>query len=231
MPGLKRRRAMDKDEAAKIIARNVRARLSKPSITPKFKMVREITGPFPPRRRAKLNYVTRFLATPVPISGGCTTFQYSANGLFDPQIALGGIQPYGFDQWMGMYTRYTVVSAVARFTVAASDSEYYTGACGVNLAPSGGPIVTSTTTAISSEYSNWRTWTQNGTAPTVTVKFDTAKYFGMKDVMDEFEVSGTDAANPLRQAYFNCWIAADDPTNVHQLACTLVITYDVYFHE
>ncbi len=29
---------------------------------------------------------------------------WSCNGLFDPQIALGGAQPRGFDQWMALYT-------------------------------------------------------------------------------------------------------------------------------
>lgn len=30
-------------------------------------------------------------------------YAYSCNGMYDPQVAVGGHQPYGFDQYMAFY--------------------------------------------------------------------------------------------------------------------------------
>jgi hypothetical protein len=56
--------------------------------------------------RTKLRYSTRAQFTPT----GTTVqqFQLRGNGLFDPQVALGGHQPRGFDEFMKTYDMYTV---------------------------------------------------------------------------------------------------------------------------
>lgn len=40
-------------------------------------------------------------------------YMYSANGLWDPRVAVGGAQPRGFDEWMALYDHYTVLSSKA----------------------------------------------------------------------------------------------------------------------
>lgn len=41
-------------------------------------------------------------------AGALAYAYYRANGLYDPTIAVGGHQPYGFDQWCAMYRKYCV---------------------------------------------------------------------------------------------------------------------------
>ena len=61
---------------------------------------------FPQAMRTKLRYSTR-----VEFSRSGTSalqFQLRGNGLFDPQTAVGGHQPRGFDEFMTTYEMYTV---------------------------------------------------------------------------------------------------------------------------
>jgi len=57
--------------------------------------------------RVQLSYNTRQNA----LGGGIFSIQdfvYRGNSLFDPDFAVGGAQPAGFDQWSAFYRRYRV---------------------------------------------------------------------------------------------------------------------------
>lgn len=42
------------------------------------------------------------------VSATLQNFQFRLNSLYDPQYAVGGGQPRGFDQWAGLYANYRV---------------------------------------------------------------------------------------------------------------------------
>jgi hypothetical protein len=61
---------------------------------------------FPDRLRLKQKY-----SEIVYISTSPTNTTYRANGMFDPQVAVGGHQPLYFDQLSQLYARFKVISA------------------------------------------------------------------------------------------------------------------------
>jgi len=69
-----------------------------------------------------------------------TCLVWSMNGLFDPEIPIGGHQPMGFDQAMAFYDHYTVVRSSVTVTFNSSDSDNVIIAAGVYLSSSSTPI-------------------------------------------------------------------------------------------
>jgi hypothetical protein len=70
--------------------------------------------PFPLQYKATLKYVQYQI--PVYASGN-TVFQFSCNGLYNPNSTYGGTQPLYFDQLMAIYNHYTVVSSKCKTTI------------------------------------------------------------------------------------------------------------------
>jgi len=66
------------------------------------------------RQRCKLKYVGQklFSATGLP-----QYYSFRGNDIFDTDVALGGNQPSGYDQWAGFYNKYRVLACKADFTV------------------------------------------------------------------------------------------------------------------
>lgn len=60
----------------------------------------------PLKTRRKLVYTTRVGINPA--AGGVGFFEFRLNGMFDPEVAIGGHQPMGYDQMMLMYENWMV---------------------------------------------------------------------------------------------------------------------------
>lgn len=58
---------------------------------------------FPDRTIVKLNYVDLLTI----VTAGISTTVYRGNDLYDPYYAAGGHQPMGFDEYMGIYGKFT----------------------------------------------------------------------------------------------------------------------------
>lgn len=63
--------------------------------------------PFPNHYTAKLRYCENTIVV-TGVLGVPTSLLWYMNNLFDPRVALGGHQPYGFDQLSAIYNRYRV---------------------------------------------------------------------------------------------------------------------------
>ncbi len=78
----------------------------------------------PARKKASLIYQTSFIVTP---GTAVSTTEYRGNGPFDPEVALGGQQPRGYDQYAALYGKCYVVKSnisVAMKNVAGSSDVY-----------------------------------------------------------------------------------------------------------
>ena len=79
--------------------------------TSKVRLTRTVKGLIPNTKRL----THRYLEFPVRIAslaaGASTEFNYSCNGLFDPNIQVGGHQPFGRDEMAVFYTRYKVLNS------------------------------------------------------------------------------------------------------------------------
>lgn len=67
-----------------------------------------------------LRYATRFLMDP-GAAGTAATYNFAANGMYDPDITGVGHQPRGFDQVMALYDHYIVEEACMEVWASPSD--------------------------------------------------------------------------------------------------------------
>ncbi len=91
----------------------------------------------PKKRRKTVSSIPRTLITPKtkivhlryiqafdldPAAGTVASHSFRANSCFDPDFAIGGGQPAGFDQWSVFYNNYEVERSVAKLEVLPSNS-------------------------------------------------------------------------------------------------------------
>lgn len=69
--------------------------------------------PFAKQRHCTLKYVT---TDSIALSGGIADHQFSANGLFQPNVTSADHQPLYFDELMAVYTNYIVKESRIRLT-------------------------------------------------------------------------------------------------------------------
>lgn len=102
------------------------AKKTKKSYKPKFKKQNPVRNlnmvvagkGFPKKMIMTHKYFETFdIAT---TSGATQNYQFSCNGLYDPNITGSGHQPYLFDQMSLIYNSYTCIGAKATFTISPS---------------------------------------------------------------------------------------------------------------
>lgn len=83
--------------------------------------------PFPSRLTAKVPWAhITGLSAPNNTIAGCVS--YRLNGPYDPDVAVGGSQPAGWDQYAALYKRYRVVRANVEIEFAnPTATDYYGG--------------------------------------------------------------------------------------------------------
>jgi hypothetical protein len=222
---------MSKSDAASIISRAVKRARTEPSIRSKFRLLgRTNLRVFPKQMRQTLKYVTTYNQALGAVSGAATSAQFRANSLFDPDVALGGHQPYGYDQLAAMYQKYVVVSSSCVVTLNIGSLATYSGEFGVNVADTTAPS-TNRDTLMESQMSSWKNFISTNGPLSVKLNFDASKYFDVKDLHDSDDLIAAVSANPTRQAYFNVWAAPDSGLIANTVYITVAISYDVLFFE
>lgn len=75
----------------------------------------------------KLKYTERLLYTPGVNFTNWIWITYRANSLFDPNFAVGGGQPTGFDQWTNFFSKYRVTACkmTVHFHNSQTDTTYW----------------------------------------------------------------------------------------------------------
>lgn len=108
--GLARRRRLDAEQPGRPIRRVRRRIVARRNYdVPRAPRIYHFADQ-PPRKIAKLVYVSHHTSAGVG-AGAINVVEYRANGMYDPEVAVGGHQPYGFDQLMAQYYHYTVIGA------------------------------------------------------------------------------------------------------------------------
>lgn len=198
---------------------------------------------FPAKSFKTLRYIAQKTLTANPIAsqyGQSAIFR--ANGIYDPDVALGGHQPMGFDQLMQYYKKYTVVRSRIRVmyspdavgntdpvSVAVNLSRDYTDLLAITLGaweslleqPLTGNAVTMGTTV---------TGFHQGQRSCIPMhSFDAKKFFGQK-TLDAQDYGGTALSDPTVPAYFT--IATNNLNGVAAIITVRVeLEYDVEFTE
>lgn len=114
VPDVRRGRRIIRRQHVANVSRSVRRRISAPRRQPNYIVPRNLPiyhfGDQPPRKRALLKYVCHETIASIG-AGAIVVKEYRANGMYDPEVGVGGHQPYGFDQLMTQYYHFTVIGA------------------------------------------------------------------------------------------------------------------------
>ncbi len=178
----------------------------------------------------KLRYVTRLAINP-GASGASTNVFIKANGLFDPEVAIGGHQPMGFDQYMLIYNHFKVTSSKCTVTyVADSASNADNVIMTLNLDDSLDANL-SVESMIEQGITTYGVQTQGSVeAGQISKSFNSNNFFANKKY--SAEMTGTDAADPLELAFYNISASSLGPTDDSgSVRCLVVVDYIVQFSE
>ena len=197
---------------------------------------------FPQSRICRLRYGEYLTMT--PSLGFSTQFlNFAANGLFDPNLQVGGHQPLGFDQWTTFYNHYTVLGSkiTVKFILnnALQATNYTPIACGVKLLDDA--------TAVYSTGAFFDNLAERGFSYKIMVpnvnqvypvrcvsKYSAKKFFNLKDVKDNNTRVGSPATgNPNELAVYQIYFGSLNGQGVsdYTMQCLVTIDYIVQWSE
>lgn len=150
----------------------------------------------------------------VPITntvGALNGFYIRSNGCFDPRVAGGGHQPFGWDQTvLAFYNHYVVVASRIKCTVVSkitNTGDAFVFGCALTPDTS----VSYTTPSEFEEASKVPISICNASTScdqkcTRTVYYDAKKFFNVTDIKDNLDRLGASTvADPAEGAYFYIW--------------------------
>jgi len=209
---------------------------------------------FPQQISTKLRYATRVQFTPGTSS--TQQFQLRANGMFDPQTALGGHQPRGFDEFMEAYDMFTVKGS------RISCSWMYEGYNGPSQIATLGNLVQSTETAtdvpaltpvccglhkgveplsagkaetqIEKDRTVWTFLNGQHGHKTLSTSMKVSDFYGKAAVTGAEGYAGSSTADPENQVFYELWcgrVSDDYPSETVKVVCYVTIEYDAVFSQ
>lgn len=190
-------------------------------------------APFGKKKTTKHRYCESISINPA--MGVASDAVLSANGMYDPETAFGGHQPYGFDTMTTMYNKYTVIGAKLTLTVASNNNiPFYIG---VALRDSAVSLSGTALNVLREQPGIAMTLLQNnsagGSLKTISKTFSAKKFFGRgRGLLNDAAMQGSDAGNPIEQAFFHVLLVpqagGDDPiTNIVHVK----VDYIAVWHE
>jgi len=155
---------------------------------------------FPKELRITHKYCTNF--TIANALGAIGTYQFVANGLYDPDLTAGGHQPQYFDVCGGLYNHYTVLGSKIKVRLQT------VGAAQVNAAMyiEDAATVDAASVFQAAEYSSGSVITlglpaSGNNSGILTKSWKAKQNFGQNPV-DDTSLAGTITSNPSERQYF-----------------------------
>jgi hypothetical protein len=156
---------------------------------------------------------------------------YTANGCYDPNITGTGVQPTGFDQMMQFYDHYTVAWSRVRVEIQNRGANAVCVGICLRDAPT---TVTDYRELVANGALVWQMLQPAGTNGSIgkfTMSCNVKKFQGVQNVLDNSELRGDVASNPVEQSYYH--ICVWDPVTITAPSLLLLTTieYDTWFTE
>lgn len=176
----------------------------------------------PNRKKISFRYCTEINIAST--AGVLSNHNFSANGLYDPDLSGTGHQPLAFDQWMTLYNYYTVIGA--NITVQAYNGNTSSvGLLGVSSMDSTGFSGTNSATGRAESPGNTTTVLMplgaSGYSGVVRQRLAPLKFLTKK--LGDDDIEGTSAANPSLQCSFGVWYQG---LNSQSTTATCFVTLD-----
>lgn len=186
---------------------------------------------FPLKLRTKVVYSDGVSLNPGSVAVAKNS--YSLNGLFDPDITGTGHQPMGFDNYMGVYSKYTVLATYMKVTLCVSDSNSV--AFGILVHDGGQGIPTSLPVYLEMQGQCKYELVSLG-ASTVGQKLPVVftKRYIAKELMRSYgddTLSGDASNNPSAQLYGTVFVGGLGAADAGAQFLQVKIVYDVEFHN
>lgn len=181
--------------------------------------------------KVQLRYVTQFALT--SSLGVTSQHTFRGNGLFDPDVAVGGHQPAGFDQWAAFYRSYKVFASSIKVTVNANGS----GTAATTIAAAIVPNVTSTSlglgvrTIAENGQSVFGVGGASGQAPLVLTNYRTSKKMFARDIRNERDCGALTSADPAAGWFWHLAFQVNDAATTMDSIVTVEIKYWAEFYE
>jgi len=220
--------------------RKLQRKENRPKIAPQVgHPQRSLQTAWPITTQVKLPYVGHTTLTPG--TAGVPAYIFlRAGSCYDPEYAVGGHQPLGFDQWSTFYNHYTVIGSTLKCT-------YHTLATtpqgpviqGITLKDAASYTLAAWTALYEDPRTNSRfvrdapVATQTGSTMVLTHSYKAKSFFNVKDVIDNTNRFGAPTtADPTDNAYY--MIHVTELSSAFSAAAVSVgyeIVYDVVFSE
>lgn len=165
-------------------------------------------------------------------AGVLTSYVFSVNGLYDPNITGTGHQPAGFDQMMVFFDHYVVMRSKITVTYKMLSTSNVTAEIALSLnstvTPTSDITILNETGYVVRDYLN--SVGTNDSIKTLSMSCNVAKFQGIPQPRDAVELWGTAAANPTEQSYFNIsgW---DLNGSTAQITFQVLLEFDAWFIE
>lgn len=179
---------------AKRTRRTYKRKIGSPSLYPGF----------PANKIVKMRYVESLNFAP---STSFQTFDFRANGVFDPYAGAGGHQPIGYDEWSLFYNHNVVVSSKIKVELASGHNANNNDTCLFCVYLADDATTASTILELAEQgkcaYRLVSGNTQTQKPFTLTNSYSAKKFFNVADVKDNLDRLGSAwGAVPSEEAIF-----------------------------
>lgn len=189
---------------------------------------------FPNKLRTRVRYNEDITFNPAAGSIAAKN-SFTLNGLYDPNITGTGHQPLGFDNFMGVYNKYTVISAVISVTAINYATGTDSAVMGIIIADGGQTIPTATNDIIElGSQVSYKYFICNSLATQHPLPMVKRKAWIHKELMRAYgddTTNGDAGANPTQQLYATVFVGTTTGADLGNIECVINIEYDVEFHN
>lgn len=203
------------------------------------RMLRTVTpyvrAPLPNKFMTKLRYAENFILDAGVLTPSVLVF--GGNDLYDPEIAVGGHQPRGFDELMAMYQHFCVVSS--KINVKFITSSTTTGSTTPNrifISPQGSTtklaLVNDYIEGGAVKYDTLNNSTSGGNnAKSLTMACSTRKFLGVSKPLSNPDLRGTSTASPIELWSWHVGCQGFQSENSLPMNIQVLIEYIAVFTE
>lgn len=189
---------------------------------------REINHAFPRMMKFTHRYTEVFSLT--SSTGIPNVVNFSANGMFDPNVTGGGKQPMAFDNMTALYNHYCVVGSKITVKCTPISTTNPAAFFGIYINDNTTAVPTSSSAYLANTSSYVIMPTGGSLTKSLGAKWSARKMFG-RGVLANTDLQGTSAANPAEQSYFTLFFAALDEASNTGAAFVVDIEYIAIWKE
>lgn len=183
----------------------------------------------PNKATKTFRYQTSVTLDPSAVSIDSAIFRM--NGMYDPEVAVGGHQPLGFDQYIGILYDHFVVIGCKITATFASNSSTTTGAYIVGITPTDSTTALPTTVSTIIEqgrsvHKQVQPYVGGNSIAVLRKKMNPNKFLGRSHPLSDPELKGNVVSDPSEQAHYHVWAASTNgSTDPSTIECNVLLEY------